>query len=161
MNLGGRIVYPLHGDAQVVIGELLMRFEERLLKEGATNVSTHGDILTFSWRSYNLYYWFALSARFLDIIDKGFIRVVTERGRLLVVYRFSFLRSFVVWLLPSGLIFLIFITGDVNLFAIFWASLKVLTIIFGAALVQAFISFYLFAGSVCREMYRELQIQNP
>ncbi len=105
MSFGGKSKFPLFDLPEMEKEKMLFYLEKQLKYEWARNVIRQGDLVSFSGNAFT----FARTRHFIQVGDGGFIRVTTEGGKLIVMYRVSFVWIFFLYLAGSLFLALILI----------------------------------------------------
>lgn len=151
MKFGGKVSFSISEETPSSEKNFLNRVGKILLEEGVKTLSRHGDIISFTPPFFRLRF----AARFLNIIDNGFIRATIVGQHLIVTYRLSFLWAF--WfafftslVLPIFLLAIVKIsfTSAISLFGLIFG------LQFGDAVIRSLVSIFLFIKFTHATIYK-------
>jgi hypothetical protein len=100
MVFGGKSKFPIIVSPEMDREKMLFYLEKQLKYEWAKDVVRQGDFVFFSGNVFT----FARTRQFVLVGGRGSIRITTEDGKLVVMYRLSFVWIFFLYL--AGVLFL-------------------------------------------------------
>jgi hypothetical protein len=139
MVFGGKSRFTIIDSPEMDREKMLFYLEKQLKYERARNVVRRGDLVFFSGNIFT----FVRIRQFVQVGDRGFIRVTTEAGKLVVMYRLSFVWIFFLYL--AGVLFLAsMLIKDNSVVNTFLSALALFCTVFGFIVFSSLVSFAMF-----------------
>ena len=147
---GGKSRFPIIDSPEMDREKMLFYLEKQLKYEWARNVVRRGDLVFFSGNVFTV----ARIRQFVAAGGKGFIKVTTEDGKLVVIYRLSFTWIFFLYL--AGVLFLAsMLIKDTSIVSTFLSALALFCTVFGIVVFSSLVSLAMFIDRVFDSFMRK------
>jgi len=150
MVFGGKSKFPIIVSPEMDKEKMLFYLEKQLKYERAKDVVRRGDLVFFSGNVLT----FARTRQFVEVGGRGFIRITTEDGKLIVMYRLSFVWVFFLYL--AGVLFLAsMLIKDITAVETFLYLLAFFCIVVGLMVFFSLVSLAIFIERIHDSFMKE------